>query len=88
MQRGPESVSRLEQWRRAHKLTYGQLGRRIGAKGTDTARRYCLPSDHADHRIPSPLLMVNIYLASDGEVRPDHFYDLPPLIGVALEACA
>lgn len=46
-------MTRLEAWRRLHKLTYSELGRMLGVKGPSTARRWCLPADHHEHRRPA-----------------------------------
>jgi hypothetical protein len=74
-----ERNNRLELWRRQENLTYGQLSARIGAKSKNTARRYCLAPADPDHRLPSPPVMVNIYVESRGWVQPNHFYALPVL---------
>lgn len=42
----------LEQWRQNEGLTYSQLATLLGLKDGSSARRYCLPSDHKDHRYP------------------------------------
>lgn len=47
-------------------------------RGT-TVRRYFLPIDHHQRRLPRPLLMTAIFLFSRGRLTPNDYYDLPPL---------
>ena len=47
-----------------------------------TLRRFELPRNLAEARVPAPFMMGKIYKWSGGAVRPDSFYELPELESV------
>lgn len=59
------------------KISPDEFAALIGVHG-ETVRRYLRGA-----RLPSKAEMVRIYVATGGRVRPDHFYDLPPLAEAA-----
>lgn len=67
-------MNALDHWRRDQGLDYQQLAKRLQVNH-ESASRYC-----KGRRIPAPVIMRRIYATTAGEVRPDHFYDLPELI--------
>lgn len=68
---------RYRQWVRDQGWIWERAAAEIGAPNASTARGY------AHGVIPRREAMLRIYLRSGGYVRPDHFYDLPPLDGAA-----
>lgn len=75
--------------------TYQGFAREIGIENAGTVRRYCLPADHPDRRIPNEDIMPRIYRATGGKVTPNDFYNLkaaaappPPAREAAAQASA
>jgi len=65
---------KLEQWRKKKDMTLTQLAEHIGAPHATVVRRWCLPKDHKDSKIPSAKYMMLIQNATLGEVTPNDFY--------------
>lgn len=55
------------------RINNGQFARIIGRSG-EAVRRY-----RAGERIPAPDVMVDVFLATEGAVQPNDFYNLPVL---------
>lgn len=68
---------RLAVWRKTESLTQAELADRLGVSQPHVSM---MERAH-DPAIPAPEVMRLIYLLSNGAVRPDDFYDLPPLPG-------
>ncbi len=75
-------MNALDRWREAQGLSYTGLAALLEIT-QPAASRYC----HGD-RVPKPILMVRIYLATGGRVTPNDFYDLPRLPARAWRAPA
>jgi len=73
----------LEALRNKRNWSYRQLGEAVGLDAPQNSRRYCLDPDDPEFRRPRPEHMVKIYVISDGEVQPNHFYKLPELAAKA-----
>lgn len=65
---------KLERWRSEKKLTLTQLAEKLGAPHATVVRRWCLPADHKDYKIPSAKYMNLIQDATMGQVTPNDFY--------------
>lgn len=61
-----------------HDLTFAEFGRVINASRM-TVRRWTLPEGNPSRNLPSPDMMVKIYVGTSGEVEPNDWYDLPDL---------
>jgi len=79
---------RLRQWIEDFGETPAAFGRQLGLKGVHSVYRYMANPRDRHHRLPTPEIMVRIFVATGGRVRPDDFYDLPilrPAAGAASE---
>lgn len=77
---------KLGEWLEQEGLSVSRFATRIG-EHSEVVRRYTLPREHPDSRIPRHGPMCRIYLATGGEVTPNDYYDLPDLPDApALEA--
>lgn len=65
---------KLERWRSEKKLTLTQLAEKLGAPHATVVRRWCLPTDHKDYKIPSTKYMLIIQETTMGAVTPNDFY--------------
>jgi len=65
---------RLRDWRQKSGLTQHQLAERVGV--TQAA-----VSNYERGVIPKKEEAIKFYLLSGGDVQPNDFYDLPPLLG-------
>ncbi len=55
-------------------MTLKQLADKVGAPHATVVRRWCLPIDHKDYKIPSAKYMNLIQDATMGQVTPNDFY--------------
>ncbi|HAI41874.1 MAG TPA: hypothetical protein DCM40_29020 [Maribacter sp.] len=54
--------------------SYGRLAQLLGIKHSKIVQRWCLPFDHKERVIPSPVYMDRIIKATQGAVMPNDFY--------------
>lgn len=73
----PEPVARpaFARWIFDRDLTLHQVATEIGCSA-EQVRRYCLPFDHANRRIPDVRRMAAIVRFTAGEITAESFY--PP----------
>ena len=65
---------KLEKWRSEKNMTLTQLAEKFGAPHASVVRRWCLPKDHKDYKIPSAKYMLIIQEMTMGAVTPNDFY--------------
>lgn len=71
-------IERLESWLRRTETDRKVFAELIGVT-VGALSRYCRSPSHRHFRRPHGEVMVAIYKATQGAVRPDSFYDLPDL---------
>ena len=64
----------LDTFRKEKGWSFAHLARQLGASHATVARRWCLPRDHKNRLIPSPVYMDRIIVISSGKVMPNDFY--------------
>ena len=64
----------LNDFRVAQGWSFGELARQTGAAHATVARRWCLPSDDRERKIPAARFMQTIVTISNGAVMPNDFY--------------
>lgn len=70
---GHLTVRALRDWRESAGLTQEQAGARVGVS------RWAWHKWESGQHLPSREQMIQIFILTEGEVRPDHFYQLPVL---------
>ena len=65
---------KLEEYRKNANMTLKQLAEKVGAPHATVVRRWCLPIDHKDYKIPSAKYMNLRQDATMGQVTPNDFY--------------
>lgn len=67
---------KLEEWRKNQRLTYHELGQKLGL-GFEAARRLCLPPEDRFRRVPSLDRLQRIIVLTAGAVQLADFMPFP-----------
>lgn len=76
--------TKFDRWLWERDITNAVAAKQLGCVG-ETVRRYRLPFDDADRRIPDQLMLGKIHTLTGGAIKPADFYP-PELTAGAPEA--
>jgi hypothetical protein len=68
-------MNKLDTYLKKHSLSDAAFAKAVSRSGTSVYRY------RTGKRVPDPIAMVRIFIATRGCVRPDHFYSLPKIKG-------